>query len=109
MIDWENAGPLVPHQELGSFLRSLGSRARARDAYLAYRRAGGPAEITEPTHLATSVAVHLNYLGAQSELILDATHPEQHGFAREQAGNAANNLPRLADLDALISDLNARA
>jgi thiamine kinase-like enzyme len=108
LIDWENAGPMVPHQELGTFLRSLGSRARARHAYLAYRRAGGPAEIAEPTHLASSVAVHLNYLGAQSELLLDATHPEQHGFAEEQAGNAAHDLPSLSDLESLISDLRGR-
>ncbi|MEQ7124928.1 phosphotransferase [Actinopolymorpha sp. B11F2] len=108
LIDWENAGPLVPHQELGSFVRSLGSRVRGKSAYLAYRRAGGPAEITEPSHLASSVAVHLNYLGCQSELLLDATHPEQHDFAREQAGNAANDLPSLAELEALIDHLNGR-
>ena len=106
LIDWENAGPLVPHQELGSFVRSLGSRARGKRAYLAYRRAGGPAEITEPSHLASSVAVHLNYLGCQSELLLDATHPEQHDFAREQAGKAAHELPSLRELEHLIDDLS---
>jgi len=108
LIDWENAGPLVPHQELGSFLRSLGSQARGKRAYIAYRRAGGPAEITEPRHLATSVAVHLNYLGSQSELLLDATHPEQHDFAREQASNAAHDLPRIGELEDLVDDLNGR-
>jgi len=40
LIDWENAGPLVPHQELGSFVRSLGSRARGKDAYLEGYSAG---------------------------------------------------------------------
>jgi Ser/Thr protein kinase RdoA (MazF antagonist) len=107
LIDWENAGPMVPRQELGSFVRSLGSRARAKKAYLAYRRVGGPAEITEPSHFASSVAVHLNYLGAQSELLLEPTHPEQHGFARQQAATAAHDLPSLGDLEALIGDLNA--
>jgi len=76
---------------------------------LAYRRAGGPAEITEPGHLATSVAVHLNYLGGQSELLLDGTHPEQHDFAREQAGNAVHDLPSLGELEQLIDDLSGRA
>jgi hypothetical protein len=108
LIDWENAGPLVPHQELGSFVRSLGSRARGHRAYLAYRRAGGPAEITEPSHLATSVAVHLNYLGTQSELLLDGSHPEQHDFARDQAGNAVHGLPSLGELEQLIDDLTGR-
>jgi hypothetical protein len=106
LIDWENAGPLVPHQELGSFVRSLGSRARAKSAYLAYRRAGGPAEIAEPSHLASSVAVHLNYLGAQCELLLDATHPEHRDFAVVQAGNAARDLPSLGALEGLIDDLS---
>lgn len=108
LIDWENAGPLVPHQELGSFIRSLGTPARGRRAYLAYHRAGGLAEITEPGHLATSVAVHLNYLGVQSELLLDATHPEQQSFAREQARNAVHDLPSLGELERFIDELNGR-
>lgn len=106
LIDWENAGPLVPHQELGSFLRSLRSRERSTTAYRAYRRAGGPAEITEPSHLASSVSVHLNYLGCQSELLLDAAHPEQHEIAREQASNAARNLPTADELKDMIDCLN---
>jgi hypothetical protein len=105
LIDWENAGPLVPHQELGSFVRSLGSRTRGTRAYVAYRRAGGPAEITEPSHLATSVAVHLNYLGTQCELLLDGSHPEQHDFARDQAGEAVRGLPSIGELEHLILDL----
>jgi len=106
LIDWENSGPLVPRQELGAFLRSLGSRERARNAYRVYRCAGGPAEITDPGHFATSIATHLNYLGGQSELLLDATHPEQHEFARGQAANAARNLPTIDQLVEMTADLH---
>lgn len=105
LIDWENAGPLVPHQELGSFVRSLGALERGIGAYLAYRRAGGEAQLTETSHFATSVAAHLNYLGCQSELLLDGTHPEQHEFAREQATRAAGNLPTLGDLEKWVDAL----
>lgn len=104
LIDWENAGPLVPYQELGCFVRSVGSHGVS--AYRAYRRAGGPAEITEPAHLASSVATHLNYLGCQSELLLDDTHPEQHDFARAQVAKAAHGIPSLAILEELIEDFS---
>ncbi len=96
LIDWENAGPLVPHQELGCRVRSLGPLGKS--AYQTYRQAGGPAEITDISHLATSVAVHLNYVGAQAELLLDDEHPEQHEFARAQVANAARSVPSLHSL-----------
>lgn len=105
LIDWENGGPLVPHQELGCFIRSVGPSGMA--AYRAYRRTGGPAEITEPAHLASSVATHLNYLGCQSELLLDDTYPEQHDFATAQVTNAVRGIPSLAALEELIEDLGA--
>lgn len=107
LIDWENAGPLVPHQELGCFIRSIGDLGKP--AYRDYRRAGGPAQITDPAHLASSVAVHLNYLGCQSELLLDDAHPEQHDFARARASNAANDHPSIRDLEELIEDLSGCA
>ncbi len=103
LIDWEDAGPLVPHQELGLRVRSLGPLGRS--AYHAYRRAGGPAEITDVTHLASSVAVNLNYLGCQSELLLDDEHVEQHDFARAQLAGAAQSLPSLHVLDQLLKEL----
>ena len=103
LIDWENSGPLVPHQELGTWLRSLGPIAKA--VYLAYRQAGGPAEITDVTHIATSAVIHLNYVGVQAELLLDDEHPEQHDFAREQVSGAAQNLPSVRDLEHWITYL----
>lgn len=105
LIDWENSGPLVPLQELGSWLRSLGPLGKS--AYLAYRQASGPAEITDVTHLATSVAVHLNYVGVQAELLLDDDHPEQHEFARAQVTGAAQSLPSLRGLEEWIEDMGA--
>lgn len=105
LIDWENSGPLVPHQELGLRLRSLGPHAKS--AYHAYRQAGGPAEITDVRHIASSAAVHLNYVGCQAELLLDDEHPEQHEFAREQVDGAAQDLPSLRSLDQWIKDLTA--
>jgi hypothetical protein len=103
LIDWENAGPLVPHQELGLRVRSLG--ASGKSAYRAYRQAGGPAEITDVTHIACSVAVHLNYVGCQAELLLDDEHPEQHDFAREQVGGAARSFTSLRSLDQWVKEL----
>lgn len=105
LIDWENAGPLVPHQELGCRVRSLGPLGSS--AYHAYRQAGGPAEITDVTHLATSVAVHLNYLGVQAELLLNNDHIEQHEFAWAQVSGAAQSLESLHILDQLVRALRA--
>lgn len=105
LIDWDDAGPLIPHQELGCRVRSLGPLGRS--AYRAYRQAGGPAEITDVTHLASSVAVHLNYLGCQAELLLDDGNVEHHEFARAQIAGAAQSLPNLQVLDKLIKELSA--
>lgn len=105
LIDWENAGPLVSHQELGLRVRSLGSNGKA--AYQAYRQADGPAAITDVTHLASSVAVHLNYVGVQAELLLDDDHPEQHDFARAQVSGAARSLTSLRSLDQWVKEFRA--
>jgi hypothetical protein len=105
LIDWENAGPLVPHQELGLRVRSLGPSGKS--AYHAYREAGGPGEITAVTHLASSVAVHLNYVGCQAELLLNDDYIEQHEFARAQVGGAAQSLPSLHSLEEWIEELSA--
>lgn len=103
LIDWDDAGPLIPHQELGCRVRSLGPLGRS--AYRAYRQAGGPAEITDVTHLASSVAVHLNYLGCQAELLLDDDHIEHHDFARAQVASVAQSFPNLYILDQLVQEL----
>lgn len=103
LIDWENASPLVAHQDLGGLVRSLDPHGR--EAYEAYRRAGGPAELTQPSHFATSLAVHLNFLGCQVDLLLDDTHPEQHGFARTSAEGAIHGLPDLPSIEKLIKEL----
>lgn len=105
LIDWENSGPLVPRQELGAVVRA--HQEHAVRLYADYRRAGGPAEFTETSDLATSAAVHLNYLGVQSELLLDETHPEQHDFARAAATRAAHRVPTLTGLESWIADLSA--
>jgi hypothetical protein len=105
LIDWEDAGPLVPHQQLACWTRSLGPLAKA--GYHAYRQAGGPAEITDVTHVASSVAVHLNYVGSQAELLLNDEHVEQHDFAREQVTGAVQGPINLHLLDQWVRDLNA--
>jgi hypothetical protein len=105
LIDWENAGPLVPHQELGCWVRSLGSLGKP--AYDSYRQAGGPAKIDDVTHLASSVAVGLNFLGVQAELLLDDNHVEQHEFARAQLAGVAHGLTNLHALDQWIRELRA--
>jgi hypothetical protein len=103
LIDWDDAGPLIPHQELGCRVRSLGPLGSA--AYRAYQQAGGPAEIADVTHLASSVAVQLNYLGCQAELLLDDDHVEHHDFARAQLAGAVQSLPNLHVLDQLVKKL----
>lgn len=103
LIDWENSGPLVARQELGSVIR--GNPDHGLALYAAYRRAGGPAELSEPSDLATSVAIHLNYLGCQSAVLLDAEHLEQHGFARAAALSAGRTVPTQAELEQLIAGL----
>lgn len=105
LIDWENSGPLVPRQELGAVIRAHANRGT--ELYAAYRRAGGPTEISQLSDLATSVAVHLNYLGVQSELLLDQTHPEQHDFARSAATRAGRDVPTLSELEKWIVDLKS--
>lgn len=105
LIDWENAGPLVPHQELGLWTWSLGPLGK--QAYHSYREAGGPAEITDVTHLASSIAVILNYVGGQADLLLNDNHVEQHEFARTQLEGAGNNLPSLQSIDQWIKKLGA--
>jgi hypothetical protein len=105
LIDWEDAGPLVPHQQLSCWLRSIGPLAKA--AYHAYRQDGGPAEITDVSHIASSVAVHLNYIGSQAELLLNDEHIEQHDFARKQVTGAVQGPINLRLLDQWVKDLNA--
>jgi len=105
LIDWENSGPFVPHQELGTWLRGLGPMAKS--TYRAYRQAGGPAEITSAAHIASSAVIHLNYVGVQAELLLNDDHPEQHDFARAQVSEAAPGLPTIESLEAWIKELSA--
>lgn len=105
LIDWEDSGPLVPRQQLANWVRSLALLGKS--AYHAYRQAGGPAEITEVAHIASSVAGHLNYVGSQAKLLLDATYVEHHEFAREQVTGATLSLPNLHALDQWIRDFKA--
>jgi hypothetical protein len=105
LIDWDDAGPLVPNQQLGCWVRSLGPLGKS--GYHEYRQAGGPAEISEVTHIASSIAVHLNYVGCQTELLLDDEHAEQHDFAREQVTGAVQTLPNPQTLDQWIRDLRS--
>ena len=80
---------------------------RGVELYAAYRRAEGPAKFGEPSDLASSAAVHLNYLGVQSELLLDENHPEQHDFARNAATKVGRSVPTMAGLEKWITDLAA--
>ncbi|HEY9290429.1 MAG TPA: hypothetical protein VIP98_04025 [Microlunatus sp.] len=105
LIDWENSGPLVPRQELGGVIRA--NADRGIELYAAYRRAGGPAEFHQPSDLATSVAAHLNFLGVQSELLLDESHPEQHDFARNAVNKVGRSVSTMAELEKWIIELSA--
>lgn len=104
LIDWENAGPLAPVQELAPRVRSLGDAGPA--AYRAYRKHDGPATLTTIADLTCSVAIHLNFLGSQSQLLLDAEHPEQHTFARANATAGARDIPTISSLEESLRGLD---
>lgn len=77
VLDWENAGPLPPDQELAAALLEFSTGAgtvdrEAVDAFLAgYARGGGTAVIHGPSSFAMAVYTALNYCRVLMEQSLD--------------------------------------
>jgi aminoglycoside phosphotransferase (APT) family kinase protein len=68
-LDWENAGPAGPAQELGvlAFEFGLGEAARVGALVRAYADAGGPGRLREPTDFTMLLAqqAHITVVGCE--------------------------------------------
>jgi hypothetical protein len=100
LVDWDNAGPLVPQRELGALLmRQLDAPDNLRKIVGAYRAAGGPAEIDGAEGFATGLAISLNFLDGQAKAAMDTGLADGHRqFAQRQVAGLLESLP---DLDVL--------
>ncbi len=81
VIDWDNAGPADPSQELGcvlfEFARADVGRARALTS--AYREAGGPATVNRRGHFSMLIAQlgHITEIGATDWLDPNPRSPDR--------------------------------
>ncbi|MDN5725267.1 MAG: phosphotransferase [Propionibacteriales bacterium] len=111
LVDWDNSGPLVPLQELGGLLLSVGDDIDlARELVAAHRAGGATARITGPDCFATGLASILNFLSEQLEVQLDPTAPEHHDFAAATVARIVRTLPtvaQLADLAQALADADS--
>ncbi len=82
VLDWENAGPGLPVQELALVLYDfgLGDPARARALHAAYVAAGGPARLTGPDDFAVVAAQlgHIVEMGCEGWLAADTAAGRSH-------------------------------
>ena len=82
VLDWENAGPGVPVQELALVLYDFGQgdHARARALHAAYAAAGGPARVTGPDDFAVLAAQlgHIVEMGCEGWLTADTESGRAH-------------------------------
>ncbi|WP_328323739.1 phosphotransferase [Kribbella sp. NBC_00382] len=101
LVDWDNAGQLAPHRELGALLMPyLHSPADLRQIADAYRTAGGPGRIDDPSGFATGLAISLNFLHGQASAAMDDAVAEQHRtFAAQQVVDLLDTLPTLELLE----------
>ncbi|MEV6288099.1 aminoglycoside phosphotransferase family protein [Kribbella sp. NPDC051770] len=95
LVDWDNVGPLAPTQEFGFLLiNHLTDEPAVRRLSSAYRKAGGPGEITGPDGFATGLAIMLNYLNVQLSAALDVTMSDDHrAFGAAQVPGLIRSLP----------------
>jgi Ser/Thr protein kinase RdoA (MazF antagonist) len=95
LVDWDNLGPLPPAQELGFLLiNDLTDEHVVRRLVSAYRKAGGPGEITGPDGFATGLAIMLNYLHGQTSSALDPDLADEHRtFAARQIAGLIRSVP----------------
>jgi hypothetical protein len=83
LVDWENAGPGDPSQELGCMLFEFARHdpGRARALSSAYVDAGGPGRVTRPGHFSMLVAQlgHITHIGAEDWLFPNTRSPDREG------------------------------
>ncbi|GAA1518493.1 aminoglycoside phosphotransferase family protein [Kribbella lupini] len=104
LVDWDNVGPLPPAQELGFLLiNHLTDEYAVRRIVSAYRRAGGPGELTGPDGFATGLAIMLNYLHGQTSAALDPELADEHrAFAARQLGGLIRSVPGVGVLERAV-------
>ena len=110
VLDWENAGPGTPSQELACVLFDfgLGDPRRMCDLYAAYADAGGPGRITRPGDCTVLVAQlgHIAVLGCErwlgSTTEVERVHTE--AWVREYVDEPVT----LAVVDAILGAVSSR-
>ncbi|WP_343979142.1 MULTISPECIES: phosphotransferase enzyme family protein [Kribbella] len=97
LVDWDNVGTLAPWRELGALLmHHLDQPKNLRQIIIAYRTAGGPANLDGPAGFATGVAISLNFLHGQASAALDVGLADEHrAFAARQVADLLISLPTL--------------
>lgn len=109
VLDWENAGPGNPSQELACVLFDfgLGDQRRMRDLYAAYVDAGGPGRITRPGDCTVLVAQlgHIAVLGCERWLASTTEDERAHteAWVREYVDEPVTPAVVDAILDAVSS------
>lgn len=99
VIDWDNVGPQDPARELGvQLFGTLSDPGRTAGLLASYRRAGGVDIRWGVDVFASAVAIRLNYLALQADLLVDPAQHVHHDFARAQVLPLLRNLPTLAQL-----------
>ncbi|HEX8132983.1 MAG TPA: phosphotransferase, partial [Actinomycetes bacterium] len=108
IVDWDDAGPWNPAEEVAAAVVSWSSRAHgeldervARALVEGYRRAGGAVRERSPTVLAGSLSAVVNWLELNVRRSLDeATDPTLRSRAEAEVAAALGELAwRLARLD----------
>jgi Ser/Thr protein kinase RdoA (MazF antagonist) len=113
LLDWDDAGPACPDQELAGLLAfwHIDDDGRADDAAVgrtlaAYRSAGGPGHLRDERSFSMYIATRLNFLHSQATVALDpATAPGHRQYAVSEVWDTLARLPSLS----LISHLTSLA
>ena len=79
VIDWDNAGPAEATQELVMVIVGFwqGNPHRARHVYDAYRHAGGPGRIVEPSDFTMVLAQFGHFAAAAARRWMEPASPER--------------------------------
>jgi len=91
LLDWDDAGPACPDQELAGLLAfwHVHDDGRAHDAaagrtLAAYRSAGGPGQLREERSFSMYIASRMNFLHSQASVALEPGHRPRAPAVRRQ-------------------------
>jgi Ser/Thr protein kinase RdoA (MazF antagonist) len=106
VLDWENCGPAQPERELAAIVADIAldvTLPAARDVYVSYRAAGGPAEVRTVADFATAVAIQGHLLQFYSRRALDPDDaPENRARARGRLDHMTRQPLTLDRVDRLL-------